>query len=180
MNVTTTPVLQLDVSYEPTSIISARDAIRLIVKGAADPVIDRDRELRPGFKLPSVIRLNRYHYVPHRNKGLVGRKNIYARDGHVCQYCYQKFSPSELTLDHVLPSSRGGQDTWQNLVTACGRCNRKKADRTPEEAGMTLLNRPRAVNIFTARYLLRSLGQQEAEWRKYLYFENTTPQENAA
>lgn len=176
MNVSTTPVLQLNAAYEPTSIISARDAMRLLVKGAAEMEISRGYQIHPDFELPSVIRLKQYHFIPVRSH-LVARKNFYARDKYTCQYCVKKFHPSELTLDHVIPESRGGGATWHNLVTCCVRCNRRKANRTPEEAGMPLLNRPRPVSIHTARYLLRSLGEMEDSWRQFLYFENTTPQE---
>lgn len=148
------------------------------MKGAAEVEIGRGRQIHPNFELPSVIRLTRYHHIPHKSK-IVGRKNIYTRDQFTCQYCYRKFHPSDLTLDHILPESRGGPGSWDNLVACCRPCNRRKANRTPEEAGMVLLNKPRPVNIHTARYLLRSLGQPELSWRPYLYFENTTPQETA-
>jgi hypothetical protein len=78
----------------------------------------------------------------------------------------------ELTLDHVFPRSRGGLSSWENLVAACKSCNRRKADRTPEEAEMPLLRRPRPVTIHTARGILRSQGEAEKMWSKYLYFDN--------
>lgn len=179
MKLATLPVLQLNAAFEATSIISAKDALRLLVKGAAEMEVSRGLKIHPDFDLPSVIRLKKYHYIPTR-KHLVQRKNFYVRDKYTCAYCYKRFNPSELTLDHIMPESRGGKATWDNLVTCCVRCNRKKADRTPEEAGMPLLNRPRPVNIHTARYLLRSLSAEESSWRKYLFFENTTPQESVA
>lgn len=171
----TTPVLQINAAYEPTSIISGKDAARLVVKGSAVVEVATGRELKPGFFLPSVIRLTRYHHIPRRIN-VLSRKNIYIRDRHTCLYCGKRFSAHELTLDHVMPESRGGRSTWDNLVTCCKICNRRKADKTPEEANMPLLLVPRPATIHTARHLLRSLAEHDETWRKYLYFENTTPQ----
>jgi 5-methylcytosine-specific restriction endonuclease McrA len=100
------------------------------------------------------------------------RKNILLRDNHQCQYCGETFSAVDLTLDHVIPRSRGGGSTWENLVAACSTCNRRKADQTPEEAEMPLLRRPRPVTLHTARGILRAQGEQEKAWRRYLYFDN--------
>ena len=177
VNLTNVAVLQINASFEPTSFISGKDAARLVAKGAAVIEEARDREIRPGFPLPSVIRLTRYANIPHRIQ-ILSRKNLYIRDRYTCQYCGQKPGVQSLDLDHVQPKSRGGRDTWDNLVTSCKTCNRRKADRTPEEANMPLLSRPRPVTIHTARHLLRSLGESEPVWRKYLYFDNLTPQEN--
>jgi 5-methylcytosine-specific restriction endonuclease McrA len=119
--------------------------------------------------MPSVIRLSRYRKVPQK-RHVVTRRNIFARDLNACQYCAGVFASSKLTLDHVLPRSRGGRDTWENLVACCYSCNNRKADRTPEEAGMALVKVPRAVNVHTARSLMRTSGAEIPSWRKYLYF----------
>lgn len=162
-------VLVLNASYEPVSISSARRALTLIVKGAAIIEEDYGREVYPGILLPCVIRLRQYKRVPMRITVLT-RKNIYARDHHRCQYCGEKFAPIKLTLDHILPESRGGKFSWDNLVACCTPCNRRKADRTPEEAEMTLLHKPRMMTIHTSRMILRLVGlEEDLRWHRYLY-----------
>ena len=163
------PVLVLNASYEPVSVVAARRALTLIVKGAAAPEESHDRFVWRDLRLPSVIRLIRYRRVPQRRQD-VSRRSILARDGHTCQYCGTVFASARLTLDHILPRSRGGQSTWENLVAACSPCNRRKANRTPEEAGMVLLKVPRPMTLHTSRHLLRSIGAEDPVWRKYLYF----------
>ena len=106
-----------------------------------------DREIRAvsfSFKLPSVIRLLRYIRIKRRFDYVpFSRANIYARDGHTCQYCGAQAVPTgELTFDHVVPVAHGGRKDWENIVTCCVSCNRRKGGRTPEEAGMRLMRRP--------------------------------------
>jgi hypothetical protein len=84
-------------------------------------------------------------------------------------YCGEKFHGADLTLDHIIPKSRGGDGSWHNLVCACKKCNHRKADRTPEEAGMKLLRRPLPASINTGRHVLRSMGMEVQEWGRYLY-----------
>jgi 5-methylcytosine-specific restriction endonuclease McrA len=100
----------------------------------------------------------------------LSRKNILLRDRNTCQFCGHVFSSSDLTLDHVVPRSRGGSTSWDNLVACCHRCNNIKGDRTPEEAGLRLLRRPRPYNLHTNRHLMRLLGRAEEKWRKYLFY----------
>jgi 5-methylcytosine-specific restriction endonuclease McrA len=163
------PVLVLNASYEPIAICQARRALTLLVKGAAAVEESHDVLVWRNMRMPSVIRLSRYRKVPQK-RHIVTRRNIFARDLNACQYCARVFPSSKLTLDHVLPRSRGGKDTWENLVTCCYPCNHWKADFTPEEAGMELIRMPRAVNIHTARSLMRTRGEDFPLWRKYLYF----------
>lgn len=161
--------LVLNASYEPVSISSARRAITLLVKGAAHIEEDYGREVYPGLMLPSVIRLRNYRHIPMRITVLT-RKNIYARDHNTCQYCGVKQSPMKLTLDHIIPESKGGRFSWDNLVAACTPCNRQKADKSLEESGMMLLHRPRPMTVHTSRYLIRLIGMEEDKrWAKYLY-----------
>src|SRR5438132_6759835 len=98
----------------------------------------------------SVILLTEYRHIPVERRSL-SRKNILLRDHSTCQYCGRQFTPSELTLDHVLPRSRGGESTWDNLVACCKRCNHQKGNRTPEEARMHLIRRPRAFSLHVNR-----------------------------
>lgn len=171
------PVLILNLAYEPSQITTVKNAVKLIAKSAAVAVDNLDRELIPGFLAPSVIRLTRHNYIPHRVQN-VNRKHIYLRDKYTCQYCYKKFASADLTLDHIMPQSRGGKSTYSNLTTACKKCNHMKADRTPEEAGMVLLKRYKPLNIHTSKFTMRAMGENDILWRKYLYFENNCPQES--
>lgn len=163
------PVLVLNATFEPIHVCSVRRALVLIVKDAAHIQEHEGREVYAGIMLPTVVRLKMYRKVPHRVQVLT-RKNILARDKNTCQYCMQVFVTSELTLDHVMPKSRRGLSTWENLVAACRSCNHRKADRTPEEANMPLARRPRPVTLHTARGILRAQGETEATWRQYLFY----------
>src|SRR5271170_7407830 len=164
-------VLQINASFEPMAFCSARRALALVIKDKAIVIETMDKEVRPGMKYPSVIRLREYRHIPHKMQTL-SRKNILLRDRNSCQYCGVKFHPSVLTLDHVIPKSKGGRASFENLVAACPSCNRKKADKTLEECGMTLLHKPRASNIHTARFILRCMGSDDPKWRKFLYHES--------
>jgi 5-methylcytosine-specific restriction endonuclease McrA len=163
------PVLVLNASYEPIAICQARRALTLLVKGKAAVEESHDVFVWRNVQMPTVIRLSRYHKVPQR-RHIVTRQNIFSRDLNACQYCGLTFPGVRLTLDHVLPRSRGGRDAWENLVTCCHSCNHRKADRTPEEVGMALLRMPRAVNVHMARNLMRTRGEDFPSWHKYLYF----------
>ena len=172
-------VLVLNASYEPVSITRAKNALKLLVKGSAVAEEDYGVEIYPGIALPCVIRLRSYKKIPIRIS-ILTRANIYARDHYRCQYCGAKEGSTiqvngkpqkvVLTLDHVLPASRGGPFSWDNLVAACKMCNVKKNDRTPEEAEMPLLKQPGRLTIHTSRALLRLVGLEEDErWRRYLF-----------
>jgi 5-methylcytosine-specific restriction endonuclease McrA len=163
------PVLVLNASYEPIAICQARRALTLLVKGAAAVEESHDVLVWRNMRMPSVIRLSRHRKVPLK-RHVVTRRNIFSRDLNACQYCGVIFPGGKLTLDHVVPRSRGGRDTWENLVTCCYPCNHRKADFTPEEAEMALIRIPRAVNIHAARSLMRTRGEDFPLWRKYLYF----------
>jgi len=174
-NVVNTAVLTLDFSFQPINFRSARSALSLIVKGKALIQEDTGRELRPGLMFPSVIRLKEYRYIPVQKHEVI-RKNILLRDRNICQYCGHKFPASELTMDHIHPQSKGGRDTWENLVAACKPCNRKKADKSLAECGMMLLHKPRAASIHTSRFVLKSMGEEDPLWRPYLYFDSVGDQ----
>ena len=165
----TMPVLVLNASYEPVDITRARRAVVMLVKGVAVIEEAHDRYVHVGLPLPCVVRLRQYRRLPSRIQTL-SRRNILIRDGYTCQYCGAKLINSGLELEHVIPRSRGGQSAWENLVAACRDCNKRKADRTPAEAGMKLLRQPRRVTILTARAFMRQTGISEEKWRKYLYY----------
>ena len=160
-------VLVLNASYEPLNITTWRRAVVMLLKGKAE-ALERDagRELRPEQFLPTVIRLRQFVRVPYRSLPLT-RRNIFQRDGHTCQYCGR--AGEMLSIDHVLPRSRGGSDSWENVTTACLPCNVRKGNRTPREADMPLArdpSRPSGSFSFEASRLIRS-GQHQ-EWAKYV------------
>jgi 5-methylcytosine-specific restriction endonuclease McrA len=166
------PVLVLNASYEPINICAARRALVLILKGVAQPEEFTSaalRSTRHTMKLPSVIRLLEYRRIPHQARSL-SRKNILMRDRYTCQYCLRSLPSGELTLDHVIPRSRHGETSWENLVACCHPCNNRKGGRTPEEAGMRLVRQPRPFSLHTSRHLMRLLGRSDEKWRKYLFY----------
>ena len=118
------------------------------------------------IQVPRVIRLTSYDRIP-RNTVKFNRRNIFLRDGHRCQYCGNRYSSPRLSLDHVIPKSRGGPDTWENIVCACLKCNVGKGGRTPQEAGMRLLQQP--VKPKRSPLLNRQLSQAKYEsWRHFV------------
>ena len=166
------PVLVLNASYEPINVCAARRAIILVLKGVATAEEENGHYLhaaRLAFRVPSVIRLLEYRRIPHQSRAL-SRKNILLRDRNTCQYCAEVLPSSELTLDHVIPRSRGGLSTWENLVACCHPCNRRKGNRLPGEAAMHLMREPRAFNLHTSRHIMRLMGRSDDKWRKYLFY----------
>ena len=103
------------------------------------------------FKIPEVILLSKYDKLP-QPKVHFSRRNLFKRDGQVCQYCKKKFPSQELTIDHVLPRAQGGKTSWENCVLACVECNSRKANRTPEQARMTLRKQPKKPHMRLIRY----------------------------
>ena len=160
-------VLVLNASYEPLNITTWRRAVVMVLKGKAEGLEHAPgRALRDGLLLPTVIRLRQFVRVPYRPLPLT-RRNLFQRDGHRCQYCGS--ANERLSIDHVLPRSRGGGDTWENVTTACLSCNVRKGNRTPREAGMALLrppHRPLSGPGFEATRLIRT-GRHH-EWAKYV------------
>jgi 5-methylcytosine-specific restriction endonuclease McrA len=166
------PVLVLNASYEPINVCAARRALILVLKGvaAAEEVSQSHiHSARAAIRLPSVIRLLEYRRIPHQTRAL-SRKNILMRDRYTCQYCERTLPSSELTLDHVIPRSRAGETTWENLVACCHHCNNVKGNRTPDEAGMALTRLPRPFSLHTSRHLMRLLARSDDQWRKYLFY----------
>ena len=132
-------VLVLNASYEPLNVCSVRRAHVLVFKGKAEILEEHEMPLHSAtdtFARPHVIRLVQYIRVPRAEQRKISRRALFARDEWSCVYCGT--SGGRLTLDHVLPRSRGGDSVWENVVTACAPCNLKKGDRLPEEASMTM------------------------------------------
>ena len=167
------PVLVLNASYEPINICGARRALVLVLKGIARTEEEHGLNLRAQrsfIAMPSVIRLLEYRRIPHQTRAL-SRKNILLRDRNTCQYCGDIFQSNELTLDHVIPRSRGGNSSWDNLVACCHPCNRRKGNRLLDEIDdMILLREPKSFSLHTSRQIMRMLGHGDDRWRKYLFY----------
>lgn len=166
------PVLVLNATFEPINVTAVRRALVLMLKGVAQAEETNHAEVHTTHKamqVPSVIRLLTYRHIPQQSRAL-SRKNILLRDRNTCQFCGHALPASELTLDHVMPRSRGGRSSWENLVACCYGCNNRKGDRTPEEAGLKLQRRPRPFTLHTSRQLMRLIGNKDEKWRKYLFY----------
>ena len=155
--------LVLNATDAPLAVVPARRAVVLVLKDKAEVVRSNGMVFHAEhlvMEAPSVVRLRRFVRVPYRPHAPLTRRAVFARDRWECQYC----GASAENLDHVVPRSRGGLHVWENVVAACRRCNAKKEDRTPAEAGFRLLRQPFAPrNGFHL-----TLGQPEPGWESYL------------
>jgi 5-methylcytosine-specific restriction endonuclease McrA len=160
-------VLVLNASYEPLNVCSVRRAHVLVWKGKAEVIEDLDRPLRAAsstFRWPHVIRLLTYVRVPRAVQRRISRRALFARDGWRCVYCGS--STGRLTLDHVVPRSRGGESSWENVVTACAPCNLRKGDRLLAESGLSLTRQPKAPA--PELFIRLSTPSIPARWIQYL------------
>lgn len=169
-------VLLLNQTYEPLGTVSVARAVIMTIKGTVTvEELDGDRVLRSArtaFSVPSVIRRRIYINVRQRREASgLKRTRIYMRDRFRCQYCGEKKAASKLTLDHILPRSRGGDNSPFNVVTACTSCNQRKGNRTPSEARMPLLTSQSALRVKLERVVLCHYAEARAEWRKYLFMD---------
>jgi len=166
--------LLLNATYEPLKVVHWQKAITLWFQGKVEILAEHDREVRSVsfvIKLPSVIRLLRRIRVRRAIEHVpFSRANIYARDHHSCQYCGAAFGSGELTFDHVIPVAQGGRKDWENIVTCCITCNRRKGGRTPEQAGMHLKRHPRRPARAPAMRITFGLRDAPDSWRDYLYW----------
>ena len=158
--------LVLSTSYEPLSITSMRKAFLLVYMEKAE-VIDFSgstiRSASSEYELPSIIRLKIRPKYNFYNKVELNRKNIFKRDNNQCQYCGSK---DNLTVDHVIPKSKGGVSSWDNLVTACSKCNNKKDNKFLTEVGMNLSSQPKRPSY--VHFLIRKKNIKES-WKPYLF-----------
>jgi len=179
-------VLVLNRSYLPIHVTSVKRGFTLLYQGVAKAVDEQYRTFDfaswrdlaveveherlgtvGGFiRVPRVLLLIAYERVPKRHVRF-SRFNIYARDGNTCQYCGKRFARVDLNLDHVMPRSRGGISSWENVVCSCHACNRRKGGMTPEEAGMKLIRRPRRPEWTPFNFEPFSLRRYQ-EWLPYL------------
>jgi 5-methylcytosine-specific restriction endonuclease McrA len=164
--------LVLSQSYEPINIVSWKQAITLLFLGKAEVIEEYDRNIKTTsivIKIPSVVRLLAA-FRRHKKPVKFSRINIYGRDKYTCQYCGVRHSIGDLTYDHVVPRAQGGKTMWTNIVTCCEDCNRRKANRTPEQAGMRLLKAP--VQPTASPVLVVAVSRESVPdaWRDYLYW----------
>lgn len=164
-------VLVLNADFRYHAIVSWRSAVILLLEGKAQALENYDTEIHSvhiTMKIPAVLRLLRYVKRPPRIK--LTRANLLARDGHKCQYCLKKLRIQDTTFDHIVPRSRGGARSWTNLVSVCKNCNAKKADSTPEEAGMQLAAVPyRPKDSEIVNLILQGQSIHDL-WKSYLYW----------
>lgn len=183
----TTAVLVLNRFFQPVQVTSARRAFSLLFRGAAlvvdeagdnldfwswahmAPRLHDDiiRTVTLVLRVPRVVRVLDYDRVP-RTIIHLSHRNIMLRDGFQCQYCARSPAPSELNIDHVLPRSQGGGDSWENLVTACRSCNLKKGGRTPEQSGMRLIRTPARPRWSFVRDIMLDGAGRYKEWEPFL------------
>jgi 5-methylcytosine-specific restriction endonuclease McrA len=169
-------VLLLNQTYEPLGTVGVARAIIMTLKNTVFvEEWDGDRVLHSAhdeFPVPSVIRRRTYINVRRRREQSGSKRlRIYMRDKFRCQYCGDKKGGTELTLDHIMPRSRGGDNSPVNVVTACVPCNNRKANRTPAEARMPLLTSQSALRVKLERVVLCHYAEARAEWRKYLFMD---------
>lgn len=166
-------VLLLNNTFEPIKVLNWKKAITLLTLGKVEVVEEYERQVRTvsfSIKMPSIIRLLRFVSIKKRKELYFSRQNIFNRDKFSCQYCSKKLSQQELTFDHIIPRSKGGETNWENIVTACVSCNRKKAGRTPREARMRLIRKPfkpKWTPVFRITFQIKNTPDS---WRDYLYW----------
>jgi 5-methylcytosine-specific restriction endonuclease McrA len=181
------PVLVLNRHFQPVQVTTAKRAMVLLYGGAAE-ALDEHGETHDfdgwralpmraeddglpivggELRIPRVIHLKRYERMPRVSIRLT-RRNVMFRDAHECQYCGRRPPVRDLNIDHVLPRSRGGGDSWENLVTACRVCNLRKGWKTPEEANMRLARAPFRPKWSMVAQLLLGAGERFKEWDAFL------------
>lgn len=158
--------LVLNAGYEPLAVVSFKRALVLVMNDKAS-IVERIEDepvwaAEASYDRPAVIVLSRYVRVPRGRRVPVTRRGVLRRDGHRCAYCGKSAS----TIDHVVPRSRGGQDSWENLVACCLTCNNVKSDRTPQEMGWELRFTPRAPRGST--WTVRGTERSDPRWEPYL------------
>jgi len=159
-------VLVLNSTYEPINVCSPRRALVLLLKGKAQGLESSGEQIRSEravFASPVVIRLNQYVQVPRPDRRRLSRRAVLARDGFRCQYCG---NTRHLTLDHVVPRSRGGSTSWENVVTSCAPCNVRKGSSLPHEVGMNPCRKPRPPA--PGHFVVADQRMVPDAWRPYL------------
>lgn len=163
--------LVLNSGYEPIKVVNWRKAMILWFQDKVEVLEFHSATVASAsqsFRLPAVMRLKQY-IRPYLSLTVrLSRQNIFLRDNHTCQYCRVKFTEKKLTIDHVVPLSKGGRHEWTNVVTACSSCNNRKGDKTPEKANLRLLSRPEKPRWLPNRELDLEGNRLPNAWRPYL------------
>lgn len=157
--------LVLNATYEPLSVVSIRRAAVLVLREKAEVLHEGDGSLRSerlSMPVPSVIRLRRFVRVPYRARVPLSRRAVFVRDGHRCQYC----GASAESIDHVVPTSKGGPHEWENVVACCRRCNAAKEDRLLEQTNLRLQRSPTAPK--QTLWVVVAVGRVDPTWAPYL------------
>jgi 5-methylcytosine-specific restriction endonuclease McrA len=157
--------LVLNATYEPLSVVSTRRAVCLVLASKAELIHESGRAYhseRLTVAVPSVVRLTRFVRVPYQRTAALSRRGVFLRDGGRCQYCGGRAE----SIDHVVPRSRGGPHTWENVVAACRRCNTRKRDRSVEDSGMVLHRRPEPPGHLS--WVAVAFGEVPEHWAPYL------------
>ena len=160
-------ILLLNASYEPLTVVTMARAVKLLLRGRVEAVSAEHVTVSSAAQtlaVPQVLRLKIYARVPHRRTPAWTRSGVFERDDFTCAYCGRRHAGRDLTVDHLIPASQGGASTWGNTVAACARCNQRKANRTPHEAGMKLLIEPKTPRT---SYLIAS-GDVPAAWKMWI------------
>ena len=172
--------LALNASFEPLTILPIERALRLVIDRKAE-VLEVDslrtfRSERREMPCPVVIRLVRFVHIPRRFRRQVTNTFLFARDGYRCQYCGRHRNELRgrefLTRDHVVPLSRGGDNTWENVVAACSACNNRKASHLPEECGLHLMRPPLEPNHVELVWAIRRVTEAQAKYVAMFYGED--------
>jgi 5-methylcytosine-specific restriction endonuclease McrA len=161
-------VLVLNSTFAPINITSWRRAIILMYKGKANGVEYNGVTINGKYRLPEVIKLAHYVPLPY-SEVVLSRKNIYLRDNHTCQYCGKK--SGNMTIDHIIPKSRGGKETWDNMVVCCARCNNRKGDRFLEDVGLKLNGMPYRPPSSLYLHMTR-ISNIPRSWYEYFFRKN--------
>jgi 5-methylcytosine-specific restriction endonuclease McrA len=171
--------LALNASFEPLTMVPVRRALRLVIEGKAE-IVESDgpdlvRSERLTLPKPAIIRLVKFVHVPRRFRRQVTNTFLFARDGYRCQFCHRGQNELRhrecLTRDHLVPLSRGGDNEWTNVVTACSSCNTRKGNHLPEECGMHPLIVPREPHFVHLSWAVRRLSAAQAKYIKLFYGE---------
>jgi 5-methylcytosine-specific restriction endonuclease McrA len=169
--------LALNASFEPLTMVPVRRALRLVIEGKAE-IVEADggdvvRSERLTLPKPAIIRLVKFVHVPRRFRRQVTNTFLFARDGYRCQYCHRGQSDLRhrecLTRDHLVPLSRGGDNDWTNVVTACSSCNTRKGNHLPQECGMHPVVPPHEPHFVHLSWAVRRLSVTQAKYIKLFY-----------
>ncbi len=164
--------LLLNAGFEPLRVVSWQRAFILIFQGKVEILEEYALSVSTvttKFKVPAVIKLRRWVNLKRKSPVIrFSRSNVYLRDDYRCQYCQKKCQERELTMDHVKPVVKGGKKTWENIVSACMKCNQKKGDRTPEEVGLKLHTRPIVPTWLPGNLLSLKAKTPPPSWQRYL------------